>query len=79
VLEVAAMAAMPLPRARFAVIVAWLSATWGGLLVLEAGLRGEVVYTAVGTVGLALILAAGDRRPVPAHHAEPSEGSIDAI
>jgi hypothetical protein len=33
--------------------------TWSGVSVLEAVLRGEVVYTTVGLVGLALIVAAG--------------------
>jgi hypothetical protein len=79
VLEVAAMMAMPAARARAAEIVAWLSATWGGLLVLQAGLRGEVVYTAVGTVGLAVIVAAGDHRHAHAQRAGRSEGSIDTI
>ncbi|HEX2217475.1 MAG TPA: hypothetical protein VHG35_01630 [Gemmatimonadales bacterium] len=37
---------------------AWLAASWGGLRVLEGGLRGEVVYMALGTLGLALIVAA---------------------
>jgi hypothetical protein len=37
---------------------AWLAASWGGLRVVEGGLRGEVVYTALGTLGLALIVAA---------------------
>ncbi|HEY7481729.1 MAG TPA: hypothetical protein VH680_14540 [Gemmatimonadales bacterium] len=58
VLEVAAMAASPLAGVRVAPILAWVSAAWGGLLVLEAGLRGEVVYTAVGTLGLALLIVA---------------------
>jgi hypothetical protein len=37
---------------------AWLAASWGGLRVLEEGLRAEVVYTALGALGLALIVAA---------------------
>jgi hypothetical protein len=44
----------------------WALVTWSGARVLEAVLRGEVVYTTVGIVVLALIVAAG--RP----SAEPS-------
>lgn len=39
--------------------LAWPVAAWAGLGVLEAALRSEVVYTALGTLGLALIIAAG--------------------
>jgi hypothetical protein len=49
------------PARRAAALVgpaAWLAAAWGGLRVVEGGLRGEVVYTALGALGLALILAA---------------------
>ncbi len=49
------------PARRMAALVgpaAWLAAAWGGLRVVEGGLRGEVVYTALGALGLALILAA---------------------
>jgi hypothetical protein len=38
---------------------AWPVATLAGVPTLEAALRGQVVYTALGTVGLALIVAAG--------------------
>jgi hypothetical protein len=44
----------------------WALVTWSGVRVLEAVLRGEVVYTTIGVVVLALIVAAG--RP----SAEPS-------
>ncbi len=37
----------------------WALVTWGGVRVLEAVLRGEVVYSSVGVVVLALIVAAG--------------------
>jgi hypothetical protein len=37
----------------------WALVTWSGVRVLEAVLRGEVVYTALGVVVLALILAGG--------------------
>jgi hypothetical protein len=37
----------------------WALVTWSGVRVLEAVLRGEVVYTTVGIVTLALIVAAG--------------------
>jgi hypothetical protein len=40
----------------------WLLGVWAGLRVLEAGLRGEVVYHALGALGLALIVAAGGPR-----------------
>jgi hypothetical protein len=39
-------------------VAAWPLATWAGIEMLEAGLRGEVVYTALGTLGLALITCA---------------------
>jgi hypothetical protein len=39
----------------------WIASAWGGLLVLEGGLRSEVVYTVFGAVGLALIIAGGGR------------------
>ena len=35
---------------------AWIAAVWGALLVLEGGLRGEVVYTTLGAAGFALIV-----------------------
>jgi hypothetical protein len=37
--------------------VIWLLVTWAGLRVLEAVLRGEVVYTTIGIIVLALSLA----------------------
>ena len=55
------LARMWSPARRMAALVgpaAWLAAAWGGLRVVEGGLRGEVVYTALGALGLALILAA---------------------
>ncbi len=42
-------------------ILPWVAAAWGGLLVLEGGLRSEVVYSAFGAAGLALIIAGGER------------------
>jgi hypothetical protein len=39
--------------------VIWAIVTWSGVRVLEAALRGEVVYLTVGIVVLALIVAAG--------------------
>jgi hypothetical protein len=77
--EVAAMAPMSLTRVRVAQVVAWVSAAWGGLLVLEAGLGGEVVYTAMASVGLALIVAAGDPPRAPGDHGDERGGSIEAI
>jgi hypothetical protein len=49
--------------------LAWIASAWGGLLVLEGGLRSEVVYTAFGAAGLALIVAASGR---PVTHSEGS-------
>jgi hypothetical protein len=37
----------------------WPVATWAGLQVLESSLHGEVVYTSLGALGLALVVAAG--------------------
>jgi hypothetical protein len=42
-------------------ILAWVAAAWGGVLVLEGGLRSEVVYSAFGAAGLALIIVGGER------------------
>ncbi len=44
---------------------AWVAAAWGGLLVLEGGLRSEVVYSAFAAAGLALIIAGGGIRHRP--------------
>jgi hypothetical protein len=44
---------------------AWVAAAWGGLLVLEGGLRSEVVYSVFGAAGLALIIAGGGVRHHP--------------
>ena len=44
---------------------AWVAAAWGGLLVLEVGLRSEVVYSVLGAAGLALIIAGGGVRHHP--------------
>ena len=49
---------------RLAGMAAWVAAVWGGLLVLEGGLRGEVVYTALGAAGLALLIASGRRQAI---------------
>ena len=54
---------------RAAVAVGMILGSAGGLLVLEAGLGSEVVYTALGAAGLAVIVASGasaaTRRAVP--------------
>ena len=56
-LELCSSAAVP-ARARAVVHVAlWPLATWAGLRVVEQALRGEVVYTALGLLGLAVIVA----------------------
>ena len=46
-------------------MLAWAAGAWGGLLVLEGSLRSEVVYSAFGAAGLALIIAGGGVRPHP--------------
>ena len=53
-LELGALAGLSPSRARLINIVAFVAAAWGGLMVVEGGLRGEVVYTAFGTLGLAI-------------------------
>jgi hypothetical protein len=61
VLEVGRIFAMPRRFARVVEVAGWISAAWGGVLVLEGALRGEVVYTAVGAAGIAVgVLAAGN-------------------
>lgn len=47
--------AVPLPVR----VAAGAAAAWGGLRVLTGALQGEVVYTALGTIGLALLIANG--------------------
>jgi hypothetical protein len=78
-LEVAGMAVTPLAAVRLAHVAAWVAGAGGGLLVLEAGLHGEVVYTALGAAGVALLIVPPVRRPTaPVRHPERSEGSIKA-
>ena len=49
----------PRPRTRLAARGAiWLLVTWAGMRVLDVVLRGEVVYTTIGILVLALSLAA---------------------
>jgi hypothetical protein len=54
----------PVPRRVRTLIeaAAWPLVTLAGVPALEAALRGQVVYTALGTLGLALIVAAGRAR-----------------
>ncbi len=59
VLEVCSMANLPPTIIRLVRVAAWVAGAWGGLLVLEGGLRGEVVYSALGAAGLALIIGGG--------------------
>jgi hypothetical protein len=66
VLELCSMARLPVGTARLAEMAAWVSAAWGGLLVLEGGLRGEVVYTALGVAGLSLLIASWRRQAITA-------------
>jgi hypothetical protein len=72
VLELTSMASLPVATVRLARMAAWVSAVWGGLLVLEGGLRGEVVYTALGAAGLALLIAS--RRPQTITATRPRHG-----
>jgi hypothetical protein len=44
----------------------WALVIWSGLGVLEAMLRGEVVYTTLGVVVLALVVASGRESDEPA-------------
>jgi hypothetical protein len=62
VLELCSMASLPVGTFRLARVAAWASGSWGGLQVLEGGLRGEVVYTALGAAGLALVIASCRRQ-----------------
>jgi hypothetical protein len=61
-LELSSMASLTARVERLVQMGAWVSAVWGGLLVLEGGLRGEVVYTALGTAGLALLMVSWNRQ-----------------
>ncbi len=75
ILELGSMASAPAGVIRLSRLAGWLSAAWGGLLVLEGGLRGEVVYTALGAAGLALIVASKGPQAITARvpsAAEPS-------
>jgi hypothetical protein len=78
VLELCSMLRLPVAVVRLARVAAWSSAAWGGLLVLEGGLRGEVVYTALGAAGLALLIVSRSRRVDSSHgrvHIWPDEAS----
>ena len=48
--------------------VVWLLASWAGLRAPEAVLRGEVVYTTIGVIVLAMVLAADRARADEAVH-----------
>jgi hypothetical protein len=65
-LELRWMIRMPHGLSRLVAVGASVSATWGGLLVLEGGLRSEVVYTALGAAVLALVAASGRGRAMTA-------------
>jgi hypothetical protein len=62
ILELSRMRSFSEGVARLARVVGWISGAWGGLLVLEGGLHGEVVYTTLGTVGLALLVVSRPRQ-----------------
>jgi hypothetical protein len=57
VLEVSSMIRLREGVIRAVQVATWIPAAWGGLLVLEGGLRGEVVYTTLGAVGTGLLVA----------------------
>jgi hypothetical protein len=76
VLEVCSMASPSAGIFRLALVAAWVSGAWGGLLVLEGGLRGEVVYTALGAAVLALLIVSRRRQAMTA--SAPSAPSAPA-
>lgn len=57
VLELSGMIPIRSTIRRLAHLVGWVASGWGGLMVLEGGLRGEVVYSALAAAGLALIIS----------------------
>jgi hypothetical protein len=78
VLELCSMLRLPVGAVRLARMAAWISAAWGGLLVLEGGLRGEVVYTALGAAALALLIVSRSPRVDSSHsrvHIWPDQAS----
>jgi hypothetical protein len=75
VLELCSMLRLPVGTIRLARVAAWVPAAWGGLLVLEGGLRGEVVYTALGAAGLALLIASRRRHAITASVPSTTEPS----
>jgi hypothetical protein len=75
VVELCSMLGLPLGAIRLARMATWLPAAWGGLLVLEGGLRGEVVYTALGAAGLALLIASRSRQAITASAPSTTEPS----
>ena len=58
-LELSSITGAPAPVKTLARAAAWSLGAYAGMQVLEGGLRGEVVYTTLGTLALALIVAAG--------------------
>lgn len=58
-LELCATGLVPRPLRRAIEVAAWPLVTIVGVPALRAALGGQVVYTALGTVGLALIVAGG--------------------
>lgn len=63
------------PARRVAGALALMAAGWGGLLALEAGLHGEVVYTVLSAAG-AIVLMASPRQAMTA--TEPSSTAPSA-
>jgi hypothetical protein len=76
VLELSSMLRLPVGAIRLARVAAWVFSAWGGLLVLEGGLRGEVVYTALGAAGLAILLASPGRQAMTASVSKTLAASV---
>jgi hypothetical protein len=74
-LELCSMLRLSVGTIRLAWVAIWVPAAWGGLLVLEGGLRGEVVYTALGAAGLAILIASRRRQAITASLPSTTESS----
>ena len=79
-LELCSIAPVPRRVRMLIEAAAWPLVSLAGVPALEAALRGQVVYTALGTLGLALIVAAGRVGPGagarPGSLIPPAVGSI---
>jgi NADH-quinone oxidoreductase subunit M len=74
-LELCSMLRLSVGTIRLAWVAIWVPAAWGGLLVLEGGLRGEVVYTALSAAGLAILIASRRRQAITASVPSTTESS----